>query len=386
MPHSELSKLKIESARILHTVAGLSIYGGGPTVSVPSICRHLRSLPEGWKVTILTTAGTAQRPTVEIKDIPILQIPAGLWPWQAVREAKTKIVDFAPSLVHDQGQWLPMNHASALAAGQLKVPRIVSPRGMLSPWSRNHHRWKKRLAWWLYARQDMQSADVIHATSELERDELRAMGCRNPIAVIPNGVEISPLSNAAKRVPPYALFLSRLHPKKGLRELVETWRKVRPAGWRLVIAGPDPLNLAAKYKIVGEPGIEYLGMIRGSPKNRLLEEASLFILPSYSENFGIAVAEALMARTPAIATHGTPWKIIADTHCGWWIEMNEESLADTLREATAKPAAELRRMGEIGRQVMIDRFSWERVAEQMSLVYRWLVQAGPRPPSVETID
>ncbi|HYO23989.1 MAG TPA: glycosyltransferase [Lacipirellulaceae bacterium] len=341
--------------RIVHTVNSVDPTQGGPSRTVPALCGHLAQERPDWRIQLVTSRAELAR----------------------------VVAASPPDLIHDHGQWLPLNHSAARAARRTGVPRIVSPRGMLSPWSRRHRQWKKKLAWALYAGRDMASAAVIHATSDLEMQELRELGVRQPIAVIPNGVDQPPLvaGGGASEARPYVLFMSRVHEKKGVRELLEAWQSLDRGPWELVLAGPDEQGLMKRLSM--PPGARYVGMVDGEAKTRLLAEASLFVLPSYSENFGVVVAEAMMAAVPVIATHGTPWKILADEGCGWWIPMEQDRLASTLKSAMAETAHALHSMGERGRAVAMAHFGWPRIASDMAAVYAWVLNGGSVPQCVD---
>jgi glycosyltransferase involved in cell wall biosynthesis len=350
--------VNLEVTMAVHTVASLAPDAGGPARTVPALCEHLQRLPQPVDVTLVVGSGAA------LAD--------------ATRNGDGGII------LHDHGQWLPINHSSARMARRRRVPRVVSPRGMLSPWARRHRWWKKVIAWHLYARRDLAQATVLHATSRLEADELRQLGVRQPIAVIPNGVDPAPpLAADAKRPErPYLLFLSRIHRKKGVAELLDAWRALALADWELVLAGPDEERLLTGADL--PPGVRYAGSVDGAAKLQLMQQARVFVLPSYSENFGVVVAESLMAGVPVITTHGTPWESLASERCGWWIPMEPAALRATLREAIATPAAELAAMGARGRAFVERRFAWPEIAAQMAEVYRWALGGGARPACVET--
>jgi glycosyltransferase involved in cell wall biosynthesis len=286
-------------------------------------------------------------------------------------------------LLHDHGQWIAINRCSANVSRLRNIPRIVSPRGMLSPWSLNHRWFKKKIAWHLYAGRDLAQAAVIHATSELERQELRELGVRQPIAVIPNGVDPLPNIPAEARGPerPYVLFLSRIHQKKGVSELLSVWRDLKPRGWGLVLAGPDEQGLIARATL--PPGVRYVGMVDGLGKAVLMRQASLFVLPTYSENFGVVVAESLMAGVPVITTHGAPWECLVENDCGWWIPTTIDSLRDTLLVAMSTPESVRKAMGQRGVSLMGERFAWPSIAKDMITVYDWILGGGTPPSCVE---
>lgn len=222
---------------------------------------------------------------------------------------------FAPELVHDNGLWLPHNHRVSELAGDTGLPRVVSTRGILEPWAIRHKGLKKRLAWRLYQRRDLRRASALHATSDAEAEHLRAFALGRPIITLPNGIDLPDLAGPrglAVRKTRTALFLGRLYPVKGLPMLVEAWAKVRPANWRLVIAGPDEaghqgvVERAVAAAGLGE-AVSFAGPVAADAKTALLRDADLFVLPSHSESFGMAVAEALAHRTPVLTTTAVPW-------------------------------------------------------------------------------
>jgi len=374
---------------VVHTVGTLGVKAGGPSRTVPALCKSL-ACDAAQNIDIFTGVDLVFGQNVSLTEVGLHEFP--LQPVQGwVRNLKTFIIAKKETggtdlfILHDHGQWLPINRASAIIGRNSDIPRIVTPRGMLSPWALNHRRIKKTLAWYLFARRDIQSARVIHATSDLEARELRALGVRNPIAVIPNGVEQpSPewLSRTKKK---QVLFLSRLHPKKGISELVSAWRALKLDDWTLVLAGPDESGIVDKLQLASHESIRWIGNVDGEEKWRLLSESSLFVLPSYSENFGVVVAEALMAGTPVIATYGTPWESLIEKRCGWWIDMTPQSLRLALDEATQRSESELSEMGQRGREFACTSFGWPAIASQMASVYRWTLGLGPAPDCMQFV-
>jgi glycosyltransferase involved in cell wall biosynthesis len=316
----------------------------------------------------------------------------GLWgrAWGIARVVVRRAQSGNTDLVHDHGAWLPNNVASAVAARWAGLPLVITPRGMVEPWALQHRAWKKTLAWHLYQKKYvLQSADLLHATSSMEARNLWELGLQAPIAVIPNGVE---LPNTWKQAPSEgdtrrALFLSRLHPKKGLPTLVDTWAALRPSGWELVIAGPDDGGHRAEVEQrVREQGIEedvtFAGPVYGEDKWALYRSSDLFVLPTHSENFGVVIAEALASGVPVITTKGAEWSILEDRDCGWWIDIGKDPLVEALRDAMGRTDAERLEMGRRGRQVAEEEFSWDSVAERMVRAYRWLLGEGEWPSFV----
>jgi glycosyltransferase involved in cell wall biosynthesis len=291
-----------------------------------------------------------------------------------------------PAVLHDHGIWLVTNHLAARYARQQRIPRVVSIRGMLSAWALAQGGARKRAAWSLYQRRDLATAALLHATAEAEAEDIRALGLTNPVVVIPNGVTVPPSTPA---VPPHkkerqVLFLARLHPKKGLPELVQAWAEVRPEGWELVVAGPDDGGHRAEVEALARAlgvhdALRFTGEVGDDAKWTLYREADLFVLPTHSENFGITIAEALAAGTPVITTKGAPWQDLETHRCGWWTDIGVAALARALAEAVAVSDEERRAKGARGRALVEARYSWSSVAAQMAEAYAWVLNRGPRP-------
>jgi glycosyltransferase involved in cell wall biosynthesis len=363
---------------------------GGPARTVPGLCRSVMAAAPECLCEIVTTRDGPFGPNLDTPGVVTHSVShrkrCSEFPKLLEQViAKSRHGARSAVIVHDHGQWLASNRTAAAVARRHGIPRVVSPRGMLTPWALRHHGWKKKAAWWAFAGRDIRTADLVHATSQEEANELRALGVRQPIAVIPNGVE--PWSAPPDSLPQKAnnvLFLSRLHVKKGIRELVAAWRQAQPGGWRLVLAGPDEGHLVAGLQLTARDAIDYVGEVTGDDKWRLLASAGVVVLPSHSENFGVVVAEALMAGTPVIATHGTPWSDLETHRCGWWIPLSVNQLAETIQAATSLSPQTLEGMGQRGREWMNSDFSWASIGANMAAVYLWLAGAGRRPECVLT--
>ncbi|MFZ4699311.1 MAG: glycosyltransferase [Candidatus Methylumidiphilus sp.] len=292
-------------------------------------------------------------------------------------------------LFHDHGLWLPTNHVAATVARQLNIPLIISPHGMLEPWALNYRAWKKRLAWHLYQKRDLETAALLHATSKREAENLRKLGLRQPIAIIPNGTHLPEWRDLIfpKQSPRKMFFLSRIHPVKGLLNLVQAWKMARPKGWKMVIAGPDEgghqkIVEAAIHQAGLQDEFEFAGSVDGAEKEALYRSADVFVLPTFTENFGLVVAEALACGVPVITTKGAPWEGLLTHRCGWWIDIGVEPLVAALREATNLPPDTLREMGQRGRVYVEQNFGWSGIAQQMLSVYRWVLGQGEKPDCV----
>jgi glycosyltransferase involved in cell wall biosynthesis len=259
---------------------------------------------------------------------------------------------------------------------------------MIEPWAMGTKRWKKRLAMAVFQRRILETADLFVATAASEYESIRAAGLRKPVVILPNGIDAEAFATSASSRSSAggvrtALFLSRIHPMKGLLNLVEAWAGTAPAGWRLLIAGPDEDGhlLAVRQAIRqwhADDSVMYVGPVEGRAKWDLYRSADLFVLPTFSENFGLVIAEALACGVPVITTRAAPWSDLVAYRCGWWVEVGVAPLASALREATSMDAVVLRAMGGAG-QSYVRRYDWTTIAEQMADTYRWVLHGGARP-------
>ncbi|MCW2312605.1 glycosyltransferase [Rhodoferax antarcticus] len=293
-------------------------------------------------------------------------------------------------LIHLHGMWSPFLAVAAVFAHRRGIPLVISPHGCLEPWALRNKYFKKRLAMNIYQGAALRSASLLVATADQELRSLRNLGFRQPIAVVPNGVDVGSVTHRGEHVGIKTfLFLSRVHPKKGLLDLVNAWALVRRPGWRIVIAGGDEEGYRAKVEaLIRRKGLdtdfEFIGFVDGARKQACFDQADVFILPTYSENFGIAVAEALANELPVITTTGTPWSDLVQHRCGWWVEPGVQGISSALVEAMACEPIELKQMGHRGRQLVVDKYSWNKIGITAQEVSEWVVdQTRPKPEVVD---
>jgi glycosyltransferase involved in cell wall biosynthesis len=383
--------------KIVFAIADLQPESGGPSRSVSTLAAAVAGLDVEVELLALEYGSGRTAPMVPQRPVQTTLVPC--------RGALARKFRCSPGfeaalrkscagkksvLLHDNGLWLPTNHMAARAARAMRIPFIISPRGMLTPWAMRFHGFKKRLAWLLYQHRDLQSAQALHATSRQEAGEFRALGLTQPIAVIPNGVD-TPFQKSETRNQKSeirtVLFLSRIHPKKGLLDLVEAWNLVRPTGWRMLIAGGDENGHLTEVKTEIkkqklENSFEFVGEVTDDKKWDFYRSADLFVLPTKSENFGIVIAEALACGLPVITTRGTPWEELWQRQCGWWVEIGAKPLADALDEAMRLPDEERRAMGLRGRKLVEENYTWAAAAKKMVAVYRWMLVSGSKPDCI----
>jgi glycosyltransferase involved in cell wall biosynthesis len=381
----------------VHVIAGLDAAHGGPSYSVPRLCEALAAA--GVETSLLSVAGaddgqcrtsangySDRRFSWDYARLPVLR---GLRRSSGLSDALHRTASSA-DVIHNHGLWLMPNVAAGWAAARAGKPLVVSPRGMLAPAALAFSRLKKRAFWRLFQGPAIRGAACLHATSEQEYQEIRAFGLSNPVAIIPNGVDLpDPLTGQTASIPAdrVVLSLGRIHPKKGLDRLLHAWATIEAGhpGWRLRIVGPGEAGhddeLRALAAVLGLARASIEGPLYGEAKFAAYRDSDIFVLPSLNENFGLTVAEALASGTPAISTKGAPWSGLEAQGCGWWIDHGVEPLAAAMANAMAMPSATLQAKGTSGRDWMARDFSWDRVARDTVAVYRWLAGEVAAPPT-----
>ena len=297
------------------------------------------------------------------------------------------------SIVHSHGLWRMSTVYAARAVRRGGARLVVSPHGTLSPWALRHgRRLAKRLFWAALQRRALERAACFRATSDQEYEDIRRLGFRQPVAVIPNGVDLPPLRPAACAPSRTLLFLGRLHPVKGVDMLIDAWRTVQDAfpDWKLVIVGDDTdyqgtsgYMAELRRRAAGQDAarVSFAGELTGTAKWDAYRDAAVYVLPSRSENFGVTVAEALAAGTPVIASDRTPWRRLPARGAGWCVATGAAPLAACLREALAADDETLERMGLRGRRWMETEFAWAGIGQRMAATYRWLRGESGAPPA-----
>ena len=372
--------------KIFHCINTLDKSAGGPSRSLPTLCCGLQN--DEFKNVIV--AYNSLSPNTNLLDENAIE----------VRLVRTEVkfidkincsnyvasIDSCTNLVQLHNLWTLELHNVAKLCQRKNIPYIWSPRGALEPWSLSQKALKKKIALFFYQRYDLEKAVCIHATADMEAQHIRSLGFNNPIAVIPNSIEINnyPLKkwNIGERDKKRLLFLSRLHPKKGLLILFEAWKKLPEnirSQWELVIAGEGDAEYTFENikKIIQTEysglQIELVGPQYGKDKIDILHSADLFILPTYSENFGMAIAEAMCCGIPVVTTTGTPWGVLKEKDIGWWITPSVDSIFSVLQEALSLPLELLEQKGTLSRDIILKTYSSEIVTGQFRKLYNWIL-------------
>ena len=293
------------------------------------------------------------------------------------------------AIVHSQGLWMMPGIFSSKPALKRTYSLIISPHGSLSGKALSAGSVLKKPFWYLFQKKALESCDCFHVTSMAECLDIRKLGFKQPICIIPPGVDVPILQNKNIKKRKTLLFLARISPIKGIDILLKAWSRVEKKHheWDLIIAGPSCDGYLSKMEVLSQQleleNVNFFGPVYGDEKEQLHIDSDLYILPSYSENFGITVAEALSYATPVITTKNTPWSGIVDIQAGWWIEATEDSLVACFNESLAIDSDNLEKMGISGRNWIASEFSWSATANKFNETYEWMRTKKNRPDYIK---
>ena len=388
--------------RVLHVIPSVSPLRGGPSRAVLAMVQALRL--QGVDASILTTNdhGPGTDPSLppgrwsEREGVPLLAFRRWSPPLAPLREFA-----ISPGLVAWLGRHIrdyDLLHVHAIfsfpstwamvQARQAGVPYLARTIGQLSPWSLSQSSGRKRWMLRLVERANLEGAAALHFTTRAERDEAAPLALGVPSLTLPLGVHPPDATAASGTGPPPPagsgtrfLFLSRLHPKKQLERLLEALailRRNQPqAAWSLTIVGSGPPAYEQQLRALADRlGVaercRWLGHLEGSAKQAQLLAAHWLVLPSAAENFGIAVAEALVCGTPVIVSPEVAMaELVAEAGAGLVCPSEPEALATTLAGALAGPTATMR---QAAFNLAEQRLAWNAIAAELRSAYAAIVR------------
>lgn len=387
--------------RVLHVIPAIALRYGGPSQAIFTTCRALQS--KGVEVLIATTNadGEGELPVPLEKAADYQGVSTIFFPRQWNEGLKysrplaqwmnRNIKNFDVTHIH-----AVFSHSSVAAAGSCRrrdIPYLVRPLGTLDPWSLKQKNFRKRLFWRFGVKEMLVRASAIHYTTDEERRLAEEELGLSRGVVIPNGIDLDPIASNVDisdqfrldgQQKPYVLALSRIHPKKGFELLIESFaslkRQDRFTKWRLVIAGNGEPDYVDHLKtLVREKGLNgdahFVGWLDGDRKYSAIRNASLVAMPSYQENFGISLVEAMAHGVPVLVSAAVNLAPeIENAGAGWVAAMGQEPLTLALEEALTSQL-ELRRRGDNGRQLASNYGSGE-IASRLIELYRGLKPAG----------
>lgn len=299
-----------------------------------------------------------------------------------------------PDVIHLHGVWQYQSIIAKRVSLRQELPLVVSPHGALEPWALRQSALRKRVAWSLYERRTLAAARCLHALTAKEVDNLRSLGLKNPVALIPNGVMLpaNVPDRASRHCHSYKMmFLGRLHPKKGLQELLRAWEIFKARGsdrsWRLEIVGwggkryVDLLRSQIAKAGIGD-SVSLVGPLYGIDAWKAYESADAFILPSHSEGMPMAILEAWASGLPVVMTPECGLPEGFSVGAAIPTSTNPDEIASAVQKITELGPRQRAEMGAAGRNLVQIQYSWRSVAGQFEALYKWLLGEGGRPQFV----
>jgi glycosyltransferase involved in cell wall biosynthesis len=303
------------------------------------------------------------------------------------------LYSFNCDVLHLHGIWQFHSFASLRWKKRSGKPMIISPRGMLDSWAVATSPWKKAMVSMLFEDSNLNHADCLHALNESEAQSFREYGLKNPIAIIPNGASLpsfirKPVIDAR---PKFLLFLGRFHPKKGLSELINAWFILKTeypsatADWHLNLAGwgDEEYVKALKHQVYSlnlNDSVHFLGSVYGIEKEKVLEAASAFILPSYSEGLPMGVLEAWAYGLPVFMTDECNLPVGFSSGAAVRISVDPRCMASVLSEELNRINFSL--VAESTRNLVSQYFSWNAITQMHLEMYAWTMGRVSRPSFV----
>ncbi|KKB51454.1 hypothetical protein HMPREF1212_02184 [Parabacteroides sp. HGS0025] len=362
----------------------MSVVHGGPARSTFLTVKGLNDL--GVDTQILTKQMlSGEEPVSEESFIHYLSVSPFYYERWGYAKNYSKALEMIPDIdiYHIQELWQYPGYATARCARKSSRPYVVTLHGGMYPEAMKHSSLIKKIALSLFERRLLQEAACTHVTCIEEMEYYRELGFTNPVAVIPNPLEICKietpaLSTGEKRIG----YLGRLHPRKRVERLLAVWKNLKEPGELLIIGNGEPDYVAFLKKEAGRmqlSNVRFFGWISGIEKNRLLASLTCLIVPSDFENFGMIVPEALLQEIPVIATTGSPWKELEIYRCGRWVKNDTDTLTEAVREILDLDAKQLREMGERGRKLIIEKYAINRISQQITDMYDWILNRKNKP-------
>lgn len=393
--------------KVLTFITSISLKGGGPSRSVPMLVKGLAEL--GVDITLMTYWSDDMNTHALDGTSAKLKV---LRPDFSRSQMEEYIISEKFDVIQLQSMWDLRYHIVAKTARKHRIPYIITPRGMLEPWCLSQKKWKKKLAMALYQMKDIKRSACVFTTAEMEALHVRDLGVDVPMVVLPNGIETDsyPCRISKDKVKKQILFLSRIHIKKGIELLIDAFDRIIKKNadmddWTVAIVGngEEEYIRELKRKVEGlnlRDKVKILAPVFGDAKVKLYQESSIFFLPSYSENFGMVIAEAMSCGVPCITTNGTPWQLLngevstmganldilgKNRKTGWCIDLNVDNLEKVLLEAMTMKTEALYEMGQKGNLLVQENFNYKSVARKVMQLYSWLLDGGQTPAFVYEI-
>ncbi len=373
---------------------------GGPPRSILGLCKAL--LKAGVNIEVFTTTangisdlpasfeGAVNYEGVSVRYFP-RTFPKPFFGVAGLTENLTSVLE-RYDLLHIHGLWNLPAWIASWRARRIGLPYVVSPRGMLEPGAMAHHSWRKRFAYKMLERRNLDGSAFLHATSLAEGETLKSYGFDSEIVVLPNGVDFENEDSLPRGIfrrehgldedSKLVVFLGRIHPIKRLDILAGAFYQVQEVvpNAHLVIAGPDENGyrkaLESTFACISK-AVHWVGEVGEAAKQALLRDADVLVMCSDSESFGMSVVEAMAAGLPVVVAQTCPWPEIVTARCGFWVAQSNREIAEAVIYILSHPA-EAGVMGERGKDLVHNNYSWDSIARKMADHYAAVINAPQR--------
>lgn len=376
--------LKTSNMKILHTISSIGVKSGGTSSCLYNMLLDIKK----YSARVLCfRLGSDDKLPGEGLNIEFVEQPSEKR-FLYSKQYKSALIDSDAVLFHIHGIWQYVEYIAAKVARKKNIPYIICPHGMLYPEALNKSRIMKNLFLSLFLKRDLQKAASVHVTCEEEMAHIRNLGIKSPIAVIPNSVEIPQSINREIPNKKRIGYLGRIHPRKNIDKIIHAWNRIGVNDDEhelLIIGSGDDMYfnfLKEEVSRLNLRNVVFTGFLSGMEKQEALDSLNYLIVPSDFENFGMIIAEALSRKIPVIASKGTPWKDLEDYQCGWWIENDIDSIAQTIEECLSLTEEEWLKMGENGRRLVVEKYSTTTIADKLENLYDWILKKKEKPDFV----
>ena len=325
--------------------------------------------------------------------------PALMENWGFAPSLMKAIIDSDLKILHAHGLWKYSSVASLRWHRRTQRPYVVHSHGMLDSWALRNSGWKKRVASLLYEQAHLRNAACLRALCRSEADSIRSLGLRNPICLLPNGIDIPEAApTMAFPLPEHAhgkrvlLYLGRLHPKKNLAPLIHAWARQRRENpeaddWILSVVGWDQGGYEEKLKVLSkelqvDDSVHFAGPLFGEAKAAAYHHSSAFILPSLSEGLPMVVLEAWAHAKPVLMTAECNLPEGFETEAAIEIGSTAEAISAGLKKLINLSEDQRDQIGQSGLSLVADRFSWKKIGSDLMQVNEWLVNGADKPQCI----
>lgn len=374
--------------KIIQVISDIKLESSGPTYYILGLCRSLSKVNPDLELHMLKSNYRGKE-SFQIKEYKEHKFPHPSMGRSS--EMKRGLISACRNaeILHTNSLWMMPNIYPAEAVRNTTCKLVVSPHGTLATWALARHKYlKKVIGHFLGQYKVLQNAAMFHATCEKEYKEIRNAGYTQPVAILPIGIDIPEIERTIPQRRKL-LFLGRIHPVKGIDRLLHAWNIVASKfpDWDFQIVGPDcGAKKLLQDQIIKQhiPRVYFFDEQNGLDKFKFYAQADLYALPSFTENFGVTVAEALSTGTPVIVSNTIPWAKVIDNGCGWMVGNSPGELAKQLNQCFGMNRDSLIKMGQFGKRWMQKDYSWDGIAPKMLTAYKWLLYGGDKPDFIVT--